>query len=82
MVVTGWMWMKNQAEAKFFCRRAGNGLMFGSLFFRAFLKIVTVEYPGKIRTRHPEAIGGFLHRHVAQVILQNFAGMGGMEKHT
>jgi hypothetical protein len=28
--------MSNQAEAKSFCSRTGNGLIFGSLFFWAF----------------------------------------------
>ena len=40
-----------------------------------------VEYAGEIRPRHAKAFGRLLYRHVAQVILQNFAGMGWMEKH-
>lgn len=40
-----------------------------------------VEYPGEIRPRHPEAPGRLLHSHIAQVILQDLAGMGWIEKH-
>jgi len=39
-----------------------------------------IQNPGKIRACHAEAVGRFLHCHVAQVILKDFAGMGGMEK--
>ena len=54
----------------------------GNRFFLHYADLGGVgSDPGEIRPCNPEAPGRLLYSHVAQVILQNLAGMGWIEKH-